>query len=271
MLSSKKSISKGFTLVELLVIIIIVGVLTGIIMVASGAAINRAKRNADISTVKSLNTATVVYKTDKNLYSKSDVFFDFSTDEDRIRALFENGQISSTPIPTVAGSSFCWKISSQKWVISSDVEPVVPSAHVVTASEITMGTGGETGLMRGSYTGSNTDIIIPNTINGVPVVRIWQDVFNNKGLTAVQIENGILRIHGRAFQGNYLTEIILPNSITRIDQRAFFGNNLTKITIGAGVSTIEDRVFSDNNSFRAAYNIGGAGTYILAGTSWVKQ
>ena len=273
MLNLEKGVSKGFTLIELLIVLIVVGVLAGIIMVASNMAINRAKINADISIVKSLNTATVIYKTIKTLYSNSDVFVGFNDDEVRLKELLDSGEISAIPIPNVKGNSFAWNIASQKWVISGDITPPGPSGHVVTASEITMGTGGHAGVIKEPYTGdpSYKNIIIPNNINGTPVIAIYQDVFKNKGLTSVVIENGITHIHARAFMNNNLIEIVLPNSITRIDYGAFLGNNLTKITIGGGVTVIEGAAFANNASFVAAYTLGGAGTYNLIVNNWVKQ
>ncbi len=153
-----------------------------------------------------------------------------------------------------------------------------------------------TGQLKGPYTGSATDIMIPYTVNGYTVKQIQQDVFNGKKLTSVVfVEDAqITRIHARAFNDNQLTNITLPAGLQRIDlwafrnnqlteislpstmqtieQKAFSGNNITKITIGSNVSTIGNSVFdNDNEGFKAAYASGGAGTYVYTDGHWSKQ
>ena len=152
------------------------------------------------------------------------------------------------------------------------------------------------GRLQGPYTGSETDIRIPNSLNGFSMKEIYQDVFKGKGLTEVLFDagSGIVRIHARAFQNNELNQIALPNGLQRIDlwafrdnnlteitlppslntieQRAFDGNNIQRITIGANVTSIGTNVFSNNNEgFKSAYAAGGAGTYVYIDGTWKKQ
>ena len=273
-LNTKTDVSKGFTLVELLIVLVVVGLLSGLVMLMSSGMLNKTRVNADISTVKSLNTATVIYKTIGNFYLNNDVFFGLNNDEDRIQALMVSGQISSAPVPNVRGTSFSWNIASQKWVISGDITP--PGSvvvHVLTATDIEMGTGSDwNAKILAQYNVNYKDIIIPKSTDKGPVEMIGSDAFKNKGLTSVVIEEGITRIHARAFQNNNLIEIVFPTSITRIDLLSFAGNNLlTKITIGQGV-VVENTAFPFHSSFVTAYGTpGAAGTYIFTGGNWVKQ
>jgi Flp pilus assembly pilin Flp len=152
------------------------------------------------------------------------------------------------------------------------------------------------GRLQGPYTGSETDIRIPNALNGFSMKEIYQDVFKGKGLTEVLFDtgSGIVRIHARAFQNNELNQITLPNGLQRIDlwafrdnnltevtlppslttieQRAFDGNNIQRITIGDNVTNIGTNVFSNNtDGFKSAYAAGGAGTYVYINGTWTKQ
>ncbi|RKT44263.1 leucine-rich repeat protein [Thiocapsa rosea] len=159
-------------------------------------------------------------------------------------------------------------------------------------------------FLTGEYEGEDKNIKIPTTLEGTTITRIWQDVFNNKGLTTVAFENDsqIVHIHARAFRDNELTEVTLPPGLRRIDQLSFDGNNITSVVIPESVTTIENKAFTGlqkitvggnlnfnihpdgrhhllegsingNNAFRDAYasENGGAGTYILDGGIWIKQ
>ncbi len=152
------------------------------------------------------------------------------------------------------------------------------------------------GRLKGPYTGKETDIRIPSSLNGFALKEIYQDVFKGKSLSEVIFDagSGLVRIHARAFQDNELktivlpeglqridlwafkdnnlTEITLPSSMTTIEQKAFDGNNITRVTIGANVGSIGEKVFSNNTEgFKSAYASGGAGTYVYINGNWVKQ
>ncbi len=274
-ITAKKSPKKGFTLVEIAVVMLLISVLTGLIVFVMPKIIENANRTVDESDVRNLNSATAAYRTLKRLDGKSDVFEGLTSDIERMQILYDTHHISNIPVPNIKGSVFSWYIDAQKWVISGDLIPnehldPLAGGNIVKSSEIQMGTGGHTGFIKGSYTGGHQDIVIPNMMDGVPVTQIYQDVFKDKDLTSVVIENGITRIHARAFQGNDLTEVVLPNSIRRVDFGAFMGNDIKKVTIGAGV-VLESKVFRSNDTFNEAYAAGGAGTYIFTNGNWVKQ
>ncbi len=271
-LTSKRGTHKGFTLPEMLVVLSLIAVLAAVFLLQLSPMLKKTDKAADAASLKTLNSATNLYKTLNNSTSGGDIFEGLTTDPERLTALFEEGYIDRIPVPNVENNSFSWDIADQKWTMAytSAPEPATDS-HVVTASEIVIEeSGGRAGVITGTYSGDEKDIVIPAEINGIPVTSIYQDVFKDKALTSVVIEEGITRIHARAFKDNELTEIILPNSLTRIDWGAFSGNDLTKITIGQGVY-LEGSVFPYHSSFTAAYSAGGAGTYVLTGGVWGKQ
>src|SRR4051812_4441594 len=73
------------------------------------------------------------------------------------------------------------------------------------------------------YTGTNGDVVIPSTINGLPVVTIGDFAFfNDWTLTNVTLPNGLGNIGIQTFAGcMYLAGVIIPPSVTNIGPGAF--------------------------------------------------
>lgn len=282
--------SKGFTLVELLIVIIIIGIIAGMIMLSTGGILDRVKTNADIATVRVLNTATLVYKTTNGNYFSSDVFSGINDDLSRIQKLFDSGNIDVIPVPKVENSLFTWNIGDQKWVISGDITPPEPptpgpSGYVITAADVQWGSDVVNAWYYNTifkYLGdlANKDLILSAIIDGRDVEMIYQKVFylagNGMGITSVILNEGLEQIHNSAFKNNKLTELSFPASLKQIDYGAFQDNPLTKITIHDGV-TIASKAFTQTVvpgkiSFEMAYAAGGGGTYNLnANGDWVKE
>ena len=252
----------GFTLIEVIIVIAIIGVLSAVLTPALFKYIDKSREAADKATLKTLNDATAVYQIDApspNPFETSG-----TTDDTLMQVLVDSGLIRDGAEPRQAGASFSWSFDNAVWLLSY-------GGYILSGSDITMGTGGMTGFITGRYAGSSTEIIIPDAIDGTAVTHIYQDVFKNCGLTEVVFEadSSLTRIHARAFLNNELTEIVLPDSLERIDTNAFRGNDITKITIGSDVY-LESKVFQNNNDFRDAYYAQGAGTYELIDGVWQK-
>jgi len=96
------------------------------------------------------------------------------------------------------------------------------------------------------YVGTTKDVVIPRTINGIPVTGIGDAAFGGKRLTSVTIPDSIRFIGNDAFYGNFLTEIVIPDSVITIKDGAFANNRqLTHITIPQSVESIGSYVFDD--------------------------
>jgi len=68
------------------------------------------------------------------------------------------------------------------------------------------------------------DVVIPERINGLPVVAIGSGAFLNNQLTSVTIPNSVISIGGLAFANNQLTSVFIPNSVSHIAEDAFDDN-----------------------------------------------
>ena len=90
--------------------------------------------------------------------------------------------------------------------------------------------GGVESITITGYTGSNTSITIPETINGIKVTAIANSAFLGcTSLTSIVIPDGVTEIGLYAFLGcSALTSIVIPKSVTTIGNCAFKGcTNLT--------------------------------------------
>lgn len=255
---------RGYTLIELIVVIAILTILTTTIIIGAFALINYSKTAADNASLHILSDATQFYGKEMATAS-DDVFYGITTDIDRMNKLVTEGYLQAVIIPQTENKQFKWQTATQEWSMEN-------SNTILTGSFITMGTGGHSGYIKGTYTGSAADIVIPNNINGVIAAHIYQDVFNGKALTSITFDENskIVQIHARAFNKNKLVEIKFPDSLQRIDYGAFSNNPIVKITIGSGV-LMEGNAFQNNNSFKDAYDSNGAGTYMFVDGKWVKQ
>jgi len=96
------------------------------------------------------------------------------------------------------------------------------------------------------YTGAGGAVVIPETINGMPVTHIAPWAFANKGLISVTIPPSVMRIEEGAFSGNRLAYLIIPGSVQRIGEIAFEANRMTNLTIQDGVTSIGSGAFWHN-------------------------
>jgi hypothetical protein len=97
------------------------------------------------------------------------------------------------------------------------------------------------------YIGTNTAVIIPATIGGVPVSIINQLAFANcANLASVVIPTNVTSIGGEAFLScTSLASVVIPNNVINIGDLAFFNcTSLTNITIGSSVASISSDVLS---------------------------
>jgi hypothetical protein len=105
--------------------------------------------------------------------------------------------------------------------------------------------GGNLTILR-SY-GSTRELVIPETINDMPVIAIAEGAFTRRGLTMVSIPDSVIEIGEDAFSYNDLRTLVIGDNVETIGRSAFFNNSLNSLTIGSSVNTIGTGAFADNN------------------------
>ena len=105
---------------------------------------------------------------------------------------------------------------------------------------------GDTYAVITGYRGSDTDIRIPETINGVKVAVISDYAFEGcESLKSVAIPDSVTSIGDDAFSGcTSLTSVVIPEGVTSIGDRVFRGcESLTSVAIPDSVTSIGDYAF----------------------------
>ena len=148
-----------------------------------------------------------------------------------------------------------WSDTFGGWPTASFVNP---------ATEFTFTTNADSTLTITGFIGSDTDVLIPATINGYPVTSIGDNAFYNQtsltsvimadsvtnigafsfygcsSLTNVTIGNGVNSIGQNAFNGcALLASVTIPDNVTSLGISAFYnGSGLMNVTLGNGLSSI---------------------------------
>jgi len=242
---------KGFTLVELIIVIVILSILAATSIWGINGLIKKSKIAADQASLQILNKATILYgATQVNTLPGSDIFYGIDTDEERMNILKDNRYLSGIISPQQENALFQWEISEQIWKININNIPTYTLEKFFNTTSVY--NQDPTSTIRDYDKSGGLNVLIPPIINGVTITKIGQDAFNTdlKGgekLTSVVLPEGITMIGGNAFKGNGLTSITIPDSVTSIGANSFRGNMLTTVSIGNGVKTISGGAFSNNN------------------------
>lgn len=95
------------------------------------------------------------------------------------------------------------------------------------------------------YVESDTVVVIPSKINGVPVETISNTAFQNSAVTSVTIPDSVTAIYSGAFANcSQLTNISIPNSVTFIGFSTFeHCTSLKSITLPSSLSSISESLF----------------------------
>jgi hypothetical protein len=104
--------------------------------------------------------------------------------------------------------------------------------------------GGELTIV--SSRGSAKELIIPDTINNMPVTAIGDRAFARRELAGLTIPDSITTIGIGAFSNNKLETVVIGSGVTGIGMGAFSNNRLTTITIGGNVTEIGKGAFAYN-------------------------
>lgn len=127
---------RGFTLIEIVLVISIAVILAAIFMPNVFRYLSTAKTASDVVEVSRLNTATELYASIDNK-SASDVFAGTSSDTERLSVLVSNGYLTSIPVPMQSGASFHYDSAAGAWTLSTGASPDSKTPTVLFKSDFT--------------------------------------------------------------------------------------------------------------------------------------
>ena len=160
---------------------------------------------------------------------------DLSTAQDGYQSFCEGiGTIEDPDIGTVALREIAYVLILD----GASIEEVAQIFPVV--SDITTETGME---ITGYDETCGTYIVIPSTIEGLPVISVGEYALAGKSITSVKLPEMLLKIGVGAFAMNYLTEVTIPDGVISIGDQAFFTNNLSTVVLGKNVLLIGQDAF----------------------------
>jgi hypothetical protein len=94
------------------------------------------------------------------------------------------------------------------------------------------------------YSGTDTNLVIPSTVDGLTVTSIGDNAFMFSNFTSVTIPEGVTSIGFNAFySSNSLVSVSLPQSLESIGGQAFSNTGLTSLNIPNKVVEIGVRAF----------------------------
>ena len=96
------------------------------------------------------------------------------------------------------------------------------------------------------FNGNEKELILPSSINGIPVTAIGDRVFCRNQLTSVIIPNSVQIIGDDAFIHNKLTNVVLPNSLRIIGNGAFVNNEISNLVLPDFLVSIGNAAFTSN-------------------------
>ena len=242
---------KGFTLVELLAVIVILAVILTI-------AVPAVKKTVDSAKKKSAENDALMIKNIAEKYYTSNL----DKDEEITGVDLSSNTLSYSGKKPTKGylyftedgiaygkmyiNGYCVEVKSDGTNTSEKIDE--ENCQVIPDTDLSCFEIYETELVRYKcYKGNTynlpavTNVVIPDGIT-----RISPNAFFKKNLTSVTIPNSVTDIWDYAFSDNKLTSVTIPNSVTTIGRSAFYNNQLTNVTIPNSVTTIGNSAFENN-------------------------
>lgn len=132
----KNSTAEGFTIIEVMTIILVLGILATLAAPAIPGVIDKAKEKTDLANERTLNSATGIYALDQGV-AIADVFPDASTVQEKLQLLFDNGYLKTIPAPTQEDALFTWSEATAEWLLEYNDPQIIVLKDSLTTSSIT--------------------------------------------------------------------------------------------------------------------------------------
>ena len=133
------------------------------------------------------------------------------------------------------------RVISMLLVLMLTVGMMIPSVHAEGEWNYEQIEGG---LRLTGYSGSKTELTLPDTLDGQPVISVGAGCFRGSELTEVTIPHGIREIGEEAFADSTdLKKVYLGGSVNVIGARAFANTGLIKMDIPGCVRSIGAEAF----------------------------
>ena len=257
---------KGFTLVELLAVIVILAVILVIAVPQIMSVIESARKGSIESTAKLIAEGAEREYTNRKILGKdtnikcSDVSSMNNNDYGTCVITFDNtgkATVKVTGKGKFEGYTCNGNSTNMECVKGEIPGSTETAAQYFSYSEVEGGV---------SITGYNieggTDVVIPSEINGKKVVAIADKAFTTDGITPTTINNTKKVMPSYLYNDNKvsvhklvmpspriglgITSVVIPNTVTTIGESAFSNNKLTEVTIPSSVTSIGIGAFANN-------------------------
>lgn len=110
---------RGFTLIEIIVVIGILGILSAIAIPRFSGITSKSKEKVDIENLNTLNRVSQIYAS-KNNCNTGDIFCNITSDEARMQTLVNNALLSQAITPLQEKNKFKWNKGEQLWYLGPD-------------------------------------------------------------------------------------------------------------------------------------------------------
>ncbi|AIO18014.1 hypothetical protein KQ51_00110 [Candidatus Izimaplasma bacterium HR1] len=129
--------NKGFTMIELLIVIVVMGIIAGFSVLTVSEVIHASQEKADINNLNTLNVATENYIMFEEANS-TDAFEGINSDLDRITKLLTEGYIDIRVTPQQDTATFGWNTIDQEWQLFVDGNPYSEETSGYNFGDITI-------------------------------------------------------------------------------------------------------------------------------------